>query len=593
MSENLQVGIYRLKNEIVEIDKKNLPKKQTVDITYLTKLFREKKYKSQIVQPNLSDIFEIHLFFKRTPSKIRWKDFISKIADSNQDILKHKGTNNENYILLLRNIKSDIVYATTGGFGHTALQSVAESDFGIEILSRIVKAEDKTLRSTKEKNLTGGILGEVKFFRNEYNLNENESFGNFYQELHSSLNRKLLIKIFGFSQQEIDSECLCVAKNSFSIKKSISFNQLISIIERCENLIDTVDPIVEINAVKKLNKTEKVLISKLEKKISKSILEKYQNKQSEISIELCHKDFDKYLHADTCFLKYKLNNKELGKEFEKPLQNIQTILDDIKSHDSNLSKDRLNTLISRAHIECKTNDGDLLTSDLLSNHFYTEIYHQNKSYFLADKEWYEIKDSFTKKLNEQCQSFINDNRFNKALEKWNYSLEKENDFNAKHIGKQNFLVFDKITPENIEACDILHWDSSNIYLIHVKAGFDNSMRDLSHQIHIAARRIKEDSKDGYSFLTKMYNSLKNTKGKSTYMLNAKNQLNKITEKEFIHLFKKRKLIFVLAVLDTATTKRDFKNIKKYDSNIAKFSLHELVKNMRSLAIDFRITEISK
>jgi len=238
MSQKLQIGIYRLKDEIIEVKKGKKPKPVSIDIKFLTKELKSKGYNSQLVQPNLSKDFDLYLYFKRTPSEIKWKNFIGEIAEPNELILKHTKTYTESYILLLRNLSSDIIYATTGGFGHTALQEFAEGDFGLEILSRILKAEDKTLRSTKEKNLTGGILGEVKFFRNDYNLNENENFGNFYQELHSSINKKLLVNIFGFSQNEIDSECLCVAKNSFAIKKSISFTQLTTIIINCENLIN-------------------------------------------------------------------------------------------------------------------------------------------------------------------------------------------------------------------------------------------------------------------------------------------------------------------------------------------------------------------
>jgi len=593
MSEKLQLGIYRLKDEIMEIKKGRVPKKVSINIEYLTKFFRSKNYSLQVTQPNLSVDFDLFLYYKRNKSEIKWKDFIEKIADTNEPILKSKSTNSESYVLLIENKITHIKYATTGGFGHTALQGIIEGDFGLEILSRLLKAEDKTLRSTKEKNLVGGILGEVKFFRNDYNLNENENFGNFYQELHSSLNKKLLTSVFGFSKNEIDSECLCVAKNSFTIKKSISFDQLVVIIKNCENLINTTKPVVEINGVKKLTKGHKSLILELENEIDKAILNVYNGKGSGTSIELCHRDFDKYLHADNYILKYRINGSENTKEYDEPLKNISTIIQEIKKSNSNLDENKLALILSNTHIESRNSDGETITQDLLRNHFYTEVTYKDKSYFLSDSEWFEIKSNFTEKLNEQCQSFINENRFLKQLETWDYKNETENDFNSKHIGKSDFLVFDKFTPENIEACDILYWDTTNIYFIHVKAGFDNSMRDLSHQIYIAARRIKEDSKTGYPFLNQLYVKVKSSTGTSNYSKEAKKQLNKITQDKFIDLFKNRKLVFVLAVLDTSASTRKFSEIDKFNSNIAKFSLHELIKNMRNLAVDFRIYEIKK
>jgi len=591
LSDKLQLGIYRLKEDVIELKQGKLPQRVIIDIQYLQMLFKTKAYKEQVIKANLSNDFNIYLFFKRTPSGIRWKEFMENIADTNAAILKHKKTNNESYILLCENKTTKKIYATTGGSGHTALQGIVEGDFGLEILSRLLKAEDKTLRSTKEKNLTGGILGEVKFFRNNYNLNENENFGNFYQELHSSINKSLLIQTFGFSQAEIDSDCLCVAKNSFTIKKSIDFQQLLRIIEKSENLINTVQPVVEINGVKKLTKAHKALIADLNNELDNSIVKSYVGNQVDISIELCHKDFDKYLHADNFVLDFKIDGSTKIFEFDEPLKNVSKVIECVRKEKLALSDQKLLQLIGNCHITSKNNCGEILTEDLIKNHFYTEVSYEGKIYFLSDSEWFEIKASFTNKLNDQCQDFINENTSSIILSTWNYPTEKENEFNAKHIGESEFLVFDRFTPENIEACDILHWDAQKIYFIHVKKGFDNSMRDLSHQVFIAARRVKEDIKTGYKFIEKLYDTLKNNTGNTEYSVNARNQLNLMVKNDFVDLFKDRKPVFVLAVKDTATSNRSLNKIEDFNSVIAKFSLHELVKNMRNLSIDFEICEL--
>ncbi len=593
MSDKLQLGIYKIKEKIFAEKQGKQPLEVSIDIQYLRRLFLKKGYKEQGTQSNLSNTFNSYLFFKRNKSQIRWKEFIANIAEKNAAILKHKQTNNESYILICENQTTNKIYATTGGYGHTAISDIIEGDFGLEILSRLIKAEDKTLRSTKEKNFTGGILGEVKFFRNDYNLNENENFGNFYQELHSALKPNILTQTFGFSKEDISSSCICIAKNSFMIKKSINFKRLIKIIEKCENLMNTVHPIVEINQVKKLTKADAALIKNLNSKLNKAIIAIYSENQVDISIELCHKDFDKYLHADNFILNFKVNGSSQEPEFNEPLKNLRQVITPIKDEDSNLSDEKLLKIIANTRITSKNSDGDIETDDLLRNHFYTEIQHDKKSYFLFDKEWFEIRGSFVEKLNEQCQDFINENTSNIQLDPWDYPEEDENNFNAKHMNyiEKNFLVFDKFTPENIEACDILHWDSDNIYFIHVKAGFNSSMRDLSHQIYIAARRVQEDSKTGYKFIEKLYDEVKNNQGKSEYTKKAMNQLNNLEKNEFLNLFRNRKRVFVLAVKDTAKSTRSLNNMKEFDSNIAKFSLHELVKNMRNLAVDFEIYEI--
>lgn len=65
----------------------------------------------------------------------------------------------------------------------------------------------------------------------------------------------------------------------------------------------------------------------------------------------------------------------------------------------------------------------------------------------------------------------------------------------------------------------------------------------------------------------------------------------IEKAEFVKLFDKN-LVFVLAVSDTAQIQRDMKdNVEKFGSNIAKFSLAELVKGMKGIDVDFEFTQI--
>jgi len=48
------------------------------------------------------------------------------------------------------------------------------------------------------------------------------------------------------------------------------------------------------------------------------------------------------------------------------------------------------------------------------------------------------------------------------------------------------------------------------------------------------------------------------------------------------------------VLDISNDRiRDIKNIEEFKSNIAKFSLQELTKEMKGIDVDFRITQIRK
>lgn len=593
MAERIQNSFYLLKETYTFFNEKTQKfTEETIDFKFLNKHFKAKGYKEQNVLDSLSDKYEIKLYYKKNPTTPSWKDFIKSVVQENEDILRENKSYSESYLLILKNGLTNRYFVTTGGYGHIFVQGLATTDFGLNILSRLIKAEDKALKSTKERSLTGGVQGAVKIFRNDYNFYENESFGNVYNELNATIDKKQLIEIFGFTQEDISTSSFCVAKDSFSLRKSVSFNELLMIIERCEDLL-LKPAIVEINTVEKIPKQSKTLISKLYDNLFSQIYCNYLEIGKSFSVEISHKEFDKYYYSQVTIFNVVIKRKRFSFSFDGPIREIQTLLNKIRKIDNNLSKEEFKTILKNSTIQAYEENGILLTEDYLKNHFCSEVMLDKQSYFLIEKDWYKIKERFLETINDQASYFIKNNRYEgQSLKKWESSYSCENDYNMSYLGEKSFLVFDKFTPQNIEACDIMTWDEKNIYFIHIKQGFDNSMRDLCHQVFISARKINEDIKNNYPFLASLYDLVKNNRGKSTYHKKARGQLTQLTQERFLEKFNNRNIIFVLAVLDTAKSKRELeKDINQFDSNIAKFSLSELAKNMRNLDAKFQIVQL--
>jgi len=143
--------------------------------------------------------------------------------------------------------------------------------------------------------------------------------------------------------------------------------------------------------------------------------------------------------------------------------------------------------------------------------------------------------------------------------------------------------------EGIEPCDILKYDDNdNVYLFHVKKGFNNSMRDLCSQVFLSANRINEDiNSNSFTYLTEVYNKMSSS---STYN-------NQISKNDFLDLFKNgKKLIYILCVLDESTNEknlRDITELKQIKSNVAKFSLKELMEKMMSKGFSFQFSQIKR
>jgi uncharacterized protein (TIGR04141 family) len=592
MAEKIQSNFYLIKNSIRIRNKKSrkIEEKQ-IDFEYLHKLMRSKSYKEQKVLPNLSKKYEIKVYFKRNISPIKWKGFIKTVVEDEQDILKYNDNYVESYIIIIRNIKDDIFYASTGGYSHTIIQEIATNDFGIEILARIVKPEDKALKASKEKNLTGGVQATVKFFRNDYNLYENENFGNIYNELNAAISKQQLVEFFGFTAKDLRNDILCIAKNSFSLKKSISFPELLAIISKCEAMLKK-DRISEINNVEKVNKSNSILLESLEEEIEKKMYLNYQDTNAFFSVEISHKEFDKYFSASYSVLNISMKRKKITFDFEGTVRDIQQIINVMRNYKNDLTFDEFQRAIDSAYFETFDSDGVILTRETLYHHFCTEISLDGKSYFLIEKDWFEIRQTFIDKINEQCADSIRTNIYcGPKMERW--TGDDENDYNTSYLNKLNTFVFDKFTPQNIEACDLLKIEKDKVYYYHVKKGFNNSMRDLCNQVLIASRRVNEDSKMGYQFHQKLYETVENNNGHTDYSKNAKAALIKTSKGDFINLLKGKKIIFVLAVLDKSDNRSLQNDLKKFKSNIAKFCLNELSKNMRGLGVELQILQLEK
>jgi len=495
----------------------------------------------------------------------------------------------EHFVLTLFHKEKGILYAVTGGLGYSPIQEFADNDFGIDVFSRLLKKEDKILKGTREKGFGGSVLGRTEYFRRQSNLHEIDSFGKIYQELKASLRKDILVDKMGLSIDQVKKDSVCIAKSSFRINKAITFPELLKVIEGCESILETEEP-VPINDVERITaKQNKPLIDQLDAVLFDRLWERYLAAKNAWSFDLCDSNFEGYLTASKYIVRKGISKSNLF-EFEE-LINIDSLFEKILVWSKRpTTQEAFVKLVKSLKISSYDDNNVRQTHrDLLSHLMGDVADNAGKKYFFIDKTWLRIKDTFIENLNQRCKNFIDAHAYN-VPERWNYPHEQENDYNRKFIGRESCVVLDRVTPENIEPCDILQWDKETLYLIHVKASFGNMMRDLCSQVLISASRISQavSRKD---FIEKIYNAMQSKIGaEDPYFEEVGRQSERLTKEEFIALFEK-KLVFVLAILDTGEKERRLSNITEFNSNIAKFSLQELTRNMRGLDVELRIAQI--
>jgi len=571
-----QVSIYTIHQltkktqDVYEVlgDSNNSRIEKVKEIYKLLEVEGRYKYKLQDLENLRHGEFELFLFYRKHLKGVPpWKEFFENHVTANSAIKKIPKSYNESFVFFLYHTKKEKLYAISGGYGFFVIDKHIVGDFGIEILSRLVKDKgDKVLQYAREIGLTSGISGTSKIFRKEYNFHQNRNFGNVYKEILATADKDILRKL-GLPVDEIKK---CLVKDSFKINHSITYIGMINLVNKLDSIIDNEANII-VNDIKTIDsRRNSELVDSLNTYVLETIWGNRQNEEWLIgNIELQHENLEKYTFA----YEYRCNRNIYNNSAILLMQLIEEF--------RVFEKGRFIKYLQRSQLRAFDSESQLLTHATIFNHIIYEFDYNEESYFLINGKYHQISNNFKDLLNESCKDFIIQNYDNGLDKPWGNIREGE--YNLEYKGEDNTIVLDTIVPENIELCDILKYDEDNIYLYHVKKGFNGSMRDLTNQVFIAGNRILEDIKSDYSYLKSLYSKMEN---KDRY----RGQID--SEEDFLEIFKQsRKLILVLAVKDDSTRDRELQNIESFSSNIAKFALNELVSNMRNLGLEFRITQI--
>eukprot|EP01147_Barroeca_monosierra_P006888 gene6888-7583_t len=214
-------------------------------------------------------------------------------------------------------------------------------------------------------------------------------------------------------------------------------------------------------------------------------------------------------------------------------------------------------------------------------------------------------------LNSSC------GRLPKLWPKINDKYVCEEVYNRKYMGHCNYLVFDQVFLNeghgNIELFDIMYKGEKNIYLYHVKTGFDQRIRVACSQIQNAAFHLESILRNNKDELENMYDRVADPNGaaQSDFRSQLREDLQNFWPKEkFLECFEDpKKIVFVLAFFDDAKSERELENVvtksecsqtetqpgDKFQSMIAQFEILHLENDLQRniLNFGFKICQISR
>jgi uncharacterized protein (TIGR04141 family) len=534
------------------------------------------------------DTLKYHLYiFSEERQDSIWKGFLPPELTNNKNFIVQKVS----FVLFIEN-EIDI-YVIIGGQGTQVIKRFINESFGLNILARIAIPEENKVQSTKTRSVTGNIARNSTFFRSNQRLINTISFGEIHKEINFEFREETIVDIFNFLDSNTYKKVFGSASSAFQIKVSLTFAQTHEFIKKVIEIeeIKNYASISSFEQVSDIDKINSRLRPKLYGDLRDDLIrlfEPHNAKPYTIDFDFCHPSSMSIFYECDNYKAYEKNAKKPFLEIKNRNDIYKGVMKYVYENiNYNNLRDFMSFLGGVMVKGYKQNTRKTIAPFIL--HISCEIKINSTPYFCIDGNWYKVKGQFTKNINLVCQKLLSAYSLKTPIlsEKWlNSKVVSEDEYNCKYLGRSDYFVLDKILVDNIELCDILHFSDDTLYIIHVKKGFDAKIRDLSSQINISAQILWDDIKSSsYKFIDKVFQKYKQSSNFNNSNIQTSEQFRKLFEKE---------IIYILAFVSKSQKKYTvIDEVSKVDSNIAKFSLINCVKEMESNSYPIKIIEIER
>lgn len=589
-NKQYEIKIFQIDRTFYEFRKLNVNDNHNI-INYIVNEHRKKvddiENLNVEIHPTLIDGVNFYVYlYNEVEKDSYWKSFIPVELSENLNfrILQLS-------FVLFASIEQNI-YAIVGGGGSRVIIRYQNHRFGIDFFEYITDLNEDII-SIEVRGISGKLTKRSDIFKDGLKLVDVLNFTNIPSKINLILKKEIKDSLFDFIDFGERNTVLEIS-SYFNIKHKIEFKAL-------NLLLQTINEVSKSEHKKSLTSfaevKDKMLIENSYR--SQLILNLYENMMDRFSpaksdfpkkldIEFVHPShINEFYEAEEYVFKFK-GDRTIYKFYERKdlfLTGLRLIYDKLE----NLNLFEFTKIISGLHLFGMRKNEQLCHAVFLA-HIVCEINVENRPIFQIDSRWYKVDDNFTDSINDICSRMIENNYLNSKIlvHPWSEEVVDEDAYNRLYHLNENYWVFDKAISQNIELCDIMFEDDSSIYFIHVKDGFDAKIRDLSNQIQISANRFMNEKNSGKSeFLSKIIDA---------YNSKAVNADNKIDKAQFIaKVFAQGKsLVFVMAFKSNLKKIDQIRgNVIKAESNIAKYSSIQCVREMNTLSYPIKIFEIGK
>jgi uncharacterized protein (TIGR04141 family) len=522
---------------------------------------------------------------KAEPSRPSWKGMLLEITGNAKEV-NELHSRYPSFVLFF--YTNNDVFAISGGSGYRILESTLDSQFGFNVVERLIDTSKDDIRGLSQRVFLGVELASNRYFKADYVFNDEDSFGKYYRGLEVFIDKKKLAEI-GVKTKK--SKLLVRGELGFKIDTKISFKELIERIEKISHLLNTTSPNIELNPFKRLTRWELKrdygksgkLIDILNKKLADDYFRSFQRKEVK---DIYHPNLFAYLSCSTIKI-------QLGKE-EKDIDTDQAvtprlILGHLNVDIDNLYFPRFLDLVQNVRIWILDEErGQKLHESRLFDWFYGEVSFQNKKYMKFENEWFDYSVRFSNDLDNRIRAFM-DTVDIKEMKPWTTDYTSEGGYNASYRTDNQFIVGDGRFHDRIEVSDLISWTDDELIIYHVKDGLGRDLRVLQSQIINAAKVIQQfQSNVNSSEVSAYYSKLLDQSKKLDYPIPSLEAFKRLLSRKNV------RFVFGFSTFRKSKTREEILDeIIESDSAVAKISILHAFYTIRQLEFRFSLAKINR
>lgn len=474
------------------------------------------------------------------------------------------------YILTYK--KDENIFLLTGGLGSNYISEYTQKNYGLYLLPKIMKENSPVIKSVLENRMSGNKLSSKHSNRNVTTISTENDMSSIFRELSLEINKEM-IELLGI---EIDENkkiknLNLIAKDSFVIRKSISIEKLIVVLNKLIEIEKNDDnfSLGYFIDVKKNGYSYKDLNELFIQYLMRGIGENFI---------LVGDDYSEYCVGGNSYV-IQDNEQNVIYQSEIPI----TIND--------LYKNCLPETITKASVEkllkynlVVYNDKEIiLYPTKIKQCMQGYIEDENRQpFFLFNDKWLmfdtnyidnldkEFKKSYAQMINidEKLKGILSNKTAGLTEDAYNITFENSSEIILAHTVLSNY----------IELADLIYYDDDNLYLVHNKLKFQGSgARDVLNQILTSAEFINHYMMDKKDFIEKYYEDI--------LKKYPNNKIKDLTKEEFIELFNKPNIYYVAGFMEKLSDKTD--------SNYAKYITIDASKKLIEKGYQLLLFDINK